>query len=394
MLFRIELLHILFRSLLHYELTAELHDFTQEYGHLLELDFDLTGSLVRTFAKKAVFADEPDQLLDILRFLGTSFAPIDQKYNNALVERIIARKLGYQNIVRKAVISPHGACSVCGAQLPGLSAEDFTTLQSNFRTIIFDKNDQYLLANLAEYEVQLYEFEDQIKGPGPSLHGPKYNLIIDSLNVSYRKAGSIVQDLHGLRAYSRVFKVKDLDATIIRTLSANKILDRFEKILLIGRDHMRHWYALNKLIQQRASRLDAIFLLNRTRDDNYILYAAVQHPETKILSGDYFRDHHNKFREWYLNVEYNSTTDGQEKPNLPRIFKRWLRSRQIRLDKDDGLAVWPNEFDIKLHLAEDPSRKEQNRPALHIPIVVKADEFSNDDHIYEWICARHSAPSP
>ena len=171
----------------------------------------------------------------------------------------------------------------------------------------------------------------------------------------------------------------------------NRIFERNERTLLIGRQHMQTWYTLNKIISQKTNRVDSCYLLNKTRDDNYLLYAAIQHPETKILSGDLFRDHRNKFEEWYLQVDPKSkstTTAIESRPNLPRIFSRWLRSRQIRIDENHRLD-YPNEFDMRIHVHEDPEDNTKY-PSFHIPIVLRQDCYDNADHVYEWICARHS----
>ncbi len=389
---KLDVLQTVFEALLRYELSAELHQFVLQHGELLKLDFDLTGKVLRHLAKKKTFEGKPDKVLDILKFLSSSFASVDQKFQNTLVERILVRKLGYSN-VSSPKISTNGVCSCCGSQLTGITKEEFEQLKSNFRTIIFDKNDQYLINNLAEYEVQLFEFEDRIKGKSPFGESkPKFDLVIDSLNISYRKASTIVQDSTGLRNYTRVFKVKDLDQQIVRLLVGNRIFERFERSLLIGREHMKVWFGLNRLLRQNANRVEHVYLLNKTRDDNFILYAAIQHPSTKILSGDYFRDHREKFTEWYLKAGGTSGggTTTTSKPNLPRIFSRWLRSRQITIS-DDHQFVFPNEFDMKIHIQTTSSSEAAHSstlPTLHIPVVTLQDPYSNDDHHYSWLCVR------
>lgn len=378
---KLSVLQIVFEALVRYELSTEIHQFVIQHGDLLKLDFDLTGKLLRHVAKKKVFEGKPHKVLDIFQFLSSSFALVDQKYRNTLVERILVRKLGYSNIT-STNIRTNGVCSCCGGQLTGLTNEEFDQLKSNFRTIIFDKNDQYLINNLAEYEVQLFEFEDRITGASPfGPPKPKFDLIIDSLNISYRKTSSIVYDSTGLRTYTRVYKVKDLDQQIVRSLVSNRIFERFERSLLIGREHMKVWFGLNRLLRQNANRVEHLYLLNRTRDDNFILYAAIQHPSTKILSGDYFRDHREKFNEWYLKVDTPGTGT---KPNLPRLFSRWLRSRQISIN-DEHQFEFPNEFDMKIHIQKDEA---STLPTLHIPVVTYQDPYDNDDHHYDWVCVR------
>lgn len=378
---KLNVLQIIFEALVRHELSAELHQFVIRHGDLLKLDFDLTGKVLRHVAKKKVFEGKPDKVLNIVQFLSSTFALVDQKYRNTLVERILVRKLGYSNVT-STKISTNGVCSCCGSQLTGLTNEEFDQLKSNFRTIIFDKNDQYLINNLAEYEVQLFEFEDCITGASPfGPSKPKFDLVIDSLNISYRKTSSIVHDSTGLRTYTRVFRIKDLDQQIVRSLVSNRIFERFERSLLIGREHMKVWFGLNRLLRQNANRVEHLYLLNKTRDDNFILYAAIQHPSTKILSGDYFRDHREKFNEWYLKVD---TPGAATKPNLPRLFSRWLKSRQISINAEHQFE-YPNEFDMKIHIHEN---KASTLPILHIPVVTYQDPYDNEDHHYDWICVK------
>ncbi|KAI2795781.1 hypothetical protein BLOT_016547 [Blomia tropicalis] len=383
---KITILNLLFNGLLQHQMEKELYSFMKQYHHFLTPDFESIGQLLRLLAKKSTFVKEPKMIFDVFRFISQSnFSLIDKRFCTTLVEKVMKHKLEYENI-QSTKIHRDGKCSCCGEQLPGVTLEQFKELKANFRQIIFDKNDQYMIMNLPEYEVQLFEFEELMRNTRQS-GSSRYDLVIDGLNISYRRSATLLPDKTGLRTYAKVYKVKDLDQHICHILQFNRVFERFQRILLIGRDHMKKWFALNRLIRQNKKHLDHCFLLNRTRDDNYILYAAVQHPNIRILSSDYFRDHQTKFNEWYLRKDNDGSID---RPNLPLIFNRWLRQSKIRLI-DDHRMEEPNRFDMRIHISPMTNQAE---PRLHFPIVTKVDPYQNEDHEYEWICCTKGDNKP
>lgn len=200
--------------------------------------------------------------------------------------------------------------------------------------------------------------------------------------MSYRRSATLIEEKSKPRAFSKVYKVRDIDGNIVKLFEQNRILQRFKSVLLIGRQHMNSWTRLKSLIGKNKHKLDTMMLLNNTRDDNYILYAAIQDAETKILSSDYFRDHREKFRQWFV-ASLKGNQDDSLMPNMHRIFNRWLSSRQILIVHDK--LAFPDEFDVTIHLH---SNKSKSLPTLHIPVHVgpSPTDGTNSANI-QWICA-------
>lgn len=378
---KLDLLNILFKNIVFYELGKECHQFLQDYVQFLNVDFQTLSELLKITSTTNFTQND---LLEIIKNIGQMYTGILNIDLKILIDKILKEKLKYKNI-EKAFIDPqNGRCICCGNTLTGLSKEEFVQLKQNFKSIIFDLNDKFLLNNLVVNQLELLEFESKILLANEN-NEPLYDLIIDGLNSSYRISKSIVHDKSGLRNYAKIFKIKDIDNQLVTLIESNKLLFKFNHLLLIGRNHMKTWFQLKQFCKKHKDKIDLNLLLNNTRDDNFILYAAIQHPNTLILSGDHFRDHRNKFAEWYRNSDW--TMEEQPKPNLDRLFQRWLRSTQIKIEKSKILK-YPDRYDIKFHL--HPNNNSQY-PTIHIPVINRlCQETYNDDCSISWICARPS----
>lgn len=375
--FKISSLNILLQSLIHFELVEELLQFFQHYHRHLTIKLSVMGQLCRLLANNDRI--EVNQLLQFINYFSNISALIPISERDLLLNGILRNKLHYRT-VQTTELSKEGLCSHCGQKLEGLSAEEFRLLRSNFRQIIFDKDQEYMMAHLPEFEYQLMDFGEFI---GCSEDGPsrQYDLVVDGLNVAYQTSATVVRDSRGLRTYTKVYKVKQIDTQITRVLQQNQLSERFGRILLIGRQHMKKWSLLNRLLKDGHWKncVDSYFLLDKTADDNFILFAAIQHPHTKILTNDFFRDHLEKFREWFLNQNQDDFDD------LGKIFRKWLRTCKITTGRN-GLIEMPDQFDVRIQVAS--LANSSSRPCLHIPVVVEEDPY-NEDHRIEWICAQH-----
>ncbi|OTF74191.1 hypothetical protein BLA29_005949, partial [Euroglyphus maynei] len=385
---RLEIVHILFQALINHELSNELLPFLQQNSKIIDnIDLTTFGQLISLIAKTRLSRKFSKQnLIDMIQYLSDLNMPLLSDDMVVLVNKILKQKLGYKNIQDVQIDPRKGVCPCCGNQLTGLNNEELSQLKRHFKSIIFDSNDQYMMDNLTEYHLQLMDFETKIliddDNNDDNDSKPRYDLIVDGLNVSYRRSKSIVHDKTGLRTFAKVYKVKDIDNQIVTIIEQNRLMYRYERILLIGRQHMKSWFQLKRMCQRHSDCIDLNLLLDRTRDDNYILYAAIQHPRTMILSSDHFKDHQNKFNDWYRNGSLDNDSESN-RPNLGLLFKRWIKSRQIRIEQSYRLK-YPNQFDTKIHVHHN---QESNMPILHIPVVVVPDPYDNDDHEIGWVCA-------
>ncbi|KAF7495123.2 hypothetical protein SSS_05195, partial [Sarcoptes scabiei] len=367
---------IIFKKLIQHNLSTQTFRFLCENIKYLEADENQIERLILLIVNSE---SKDSELIESLKIIGEFYHAINLRSEKLLIENLLNNRLGYSRIIQDAKIdSKSGRCECCGQILKGLNSQEFQLLKTYFKSIIFDHNDNYLIENLDEHRLQLKNFESKILPDGKHKN---YDLILDGLNLSYRRSKSVVKDQTGLRQYAKVYKTKDIDNQIVQFIQDNQLIDRFEKILLIGREHMSKWSKLRQLCKTNREKIDLQLLFNQTLDDNFILYAAIQHPTTLILSTDQFRDHANKFNDWYRNVEEKNSII--ERPNLRRLFLRWLRSRQIKID---GKYIrYPDNFDLKIHSHRISSSN--NRPTFHIPVIQYKNLDRSDDDIIRWICA-------
>nr|XP_027195250.1 uncharacterized protein LOC113789857 [Dermatophagoides pteronyssinus] len=389
---RLEIIRILFQALINHRMSEELLQFLQQNSQIIDnIDLTTFGQLISLIAKTRLSPRKfsKQNLIDMIRCLSDLHMPLLADDMVILVDKILKQKLGYKHIEDVQIDRIKGICPCCGNQLTGLNNDEFLQLKQHFKSIIFDSNDQYMMDNLTEYHLQLMDFEQKILIDDHDSNKPRYDLIVDGLNISYRRSKSIVQDKTGLRTFAKVYKVKDIDNQIVTIMEQNYLMSKYKRILLIGRQHMKSWFQLKRMCQHYTNSIDLNLLLDRTRDDNYILYAAIQHPQTMILSSDHFKDHQNKFIDWYRNNNSSmiDNDDNEIRPNLGLIFKRWLKSRQIRIEQGSNLLQYPNQFDIKIHFHHSNDNSESELPILHIPVVLIPDPYDNDDHKIGWICA-------
>lgn len=374
--FKIHSLDILLDSIIKNQLIFDLLPFLQSYHQHCSMSLQQTSKLFKLISVSKM---NSKQIMDYIRYLSKLYALVNIAEKKIVVD-ILKEKLNYQNIT-VAQLTKQGFCSCCGEQLSQLSTDDYCLLRSKFRSIIFDKNEMYLIKNLSEFEIQLLDFEQFIDYTEDNSIKSKadFDLIIDGLNLAYQTSASIMEDRKGLRNYTKVYKMKDIDGKFVKIFEENKLEILFENILIMGRAHMEGWPQLNRLLKdlnRKTKRIKSFFLFNRTRDDNYILFSAIQHPETKILSNDFFRDHKEKFTDWYL------CANDETIPHLGKLFHRWLNSRIIRVR--NGVLQMPDQFDNKIHLHQNQS----GHQTMHIPFVINEDSY-NGNHKIEWICVQY-----
>jgi len=145
------------------------------------------------------------------------------------------------------------------------------------------------------------------------------------------------------------------------TQVVTKFLDIFPgRILVFGRHHMARRAAVEKL-KKGNPRLDFYFINNSSQDDPFMLFIALLHPKTYILSNDLFRDH------VFL----------MDDP----MFERWLFSRLISIPGDLETFVVPPVYEVTTNVSEDKTR-------IHIPFgSLKTVPYAQSNSIdkIKWI---------
>jgi len=226
------------------------------------------------------------------------------------------------------------------------------------KSLVFNKDVDLKFASFPQFEYELKRFEEflfvrTLKRP--------FDLVVDGLNVSYTNPGKIVENhkKNDPRKLVRIKHKSDQDRELVDIFEKNNLLTTFDNILLIGRNHMRNWPRLSQLLDAEKEKLSHFWTLNQTTDDTYVLYAAMQHLNTFVLSNDFYRDYRDKF-----NV-----------CNLGHLFDRWLQSRQILLREKTCYADFPKQFDIRINISEN---------GMHFPVIVK--HYNQDDNKIKWLC--------
>lgn len=373
---KVTVLNQLVISSIQFGLLSQLANLIRVHAQHIDISSDQLGALIDRLVTATPKTLSRVELVQYFELLSRIYTPLPLT-SKPQVLQLLSKRLKYKNINVNAAISEQGVCSCCGTKLDSLSLEEYHQLRKQFRSIIFDRHEELLMSNLKEFEEQLSRFEMLIKLDGNTAK-PKFDLIVDGLNLGYRGQSSFMPDRRGLRNFSKVHKTKDIDSQLVQSLVSSNVLTTFERVLLIGRDHMRSWRQLGQLLA--ASRnVWMQFLKNRTSDDNYLLLAAIQHPDTFMMSSDLFRNHRDKFNIWY-----HSDAADAHRQNLPQLFIRWLRSRQIKIDQF-GRARYPNQFDARIHYHQPGGG---GGARLHVPIVVEIDEVHKEHHTIEWICAQ------
>ncbi len=296
------------------------------------LDFKQTINLFNTFSKTLIVFD----------------STLEPKLMN------IMKRFGFKT--HKTFVEQNGLCHKCGHTLKGLTTEEYITLRNELRSVVFNKKDNLLLASFPEYEQELNNFDkfmQKITANKP------LDLVIDGLNIAYKVSPKYIPDKRKLRNFVKVYSSNDIDEQSVEILLRNKVFDNYENILLIGRKHMKNWKKLNVLLEVERDRISCFYAMNKTKDDTYILYAAIQNQKTNIVSSDFYRDY----------------SDKMANKNMATLFNRWLRTHQI-LVEDNKYMKLPDQYDYTTHISPD-------NKTIHLPF---ANSNSDKNQELKWIC--------
>lgn len=236
-------------------------------------------------------------------------------------------------------------CKSCYEKMSSLPLQDFKECSEKACEVLLKKKDIFLNTTPQE----LTKFFDFIKSQLDS--GSYYDCIVDGLNAINAKCA---------RRYSMDVKSKN-ELRKISTFNSKKqqmynleaVLDhcssRFKKVLLFGRDHMTNMFESVQI----PDNVTFYSLDNNTRDDPFIIYAALQSPDTYILSNDQFGVHKD-----HMNDEF---------------FNRWLACRLVEIPADFISFKYPPFHEVRVNIG-------RGLKTLHIPVA----SFPLGK---EWICA-------
>lgn len=224
-----------------------------------------------------------------------------------------------------------------------ITAEEFQNLSTEFLTRVLEDEDIFL--NTTPEELKNYKAFINNSIP--------FDIVVDGLNVALGMQKNI--------------KMTDANKAtkLERAIKSLKKHYGFQRILIIGRKHMKRWPGFNYLHENAK-----IYLIdNQSEDDPFIIYATLKSgPITRFVSNDLMRNHTFRLQD----------------PILGRLFKRWRLSRQYYSEhrwNSDRIKLIP--FVSILPVAQ----KNLKNNIWHIP-------FSNEvlkscyDIPTQWVCLK------
>nr|CAG4651289.1 EOG090X0CGF [Simocephalus serrulatus] len=231
-----------------------------------------------------------------------------------------------------------GTCHACHQILKStsISDEEFTALKERLMEKVLLGTDVFLGSRPEEMK----KFHKFIEKTAP------YDVVIDGLNVAYHNS---------VQSRNQPGRKVEALLSVVKHFTNQNL-----RVLILTRKHLLREPVLSN-IKQRAY----VFITDDlSRDDPFLLYAAVQSKYTKFVSDDLFRDHIFRLGD----------------PRLEALFRTWQHSAQIQIIKfmKDGSVKFhhPRKYRTVVQFAEG---------SWHIPYDDGTPRFS-----YQvpntWLC--------
>lgn len=312
-------------------------------------NLQLNEENVKSFLNVLNNEEDKNKILETFQLFRENYTVFNSEQSDTL--KSIMSKCNFRCV--DADITLEGSCYKCGDTLSGLNDDEFEKMRNIFRSTFFAK-EKSLFPLRIESENKLKTFELFLTSKSSM---EPFDLVIDGLNTGFRAKGKyIIAKKQTVKNLVRIVPWQDADKLLVESIKKIESYQRFQNVLLIGRKHMAEWPQLMALLRSKINYIKPYFFSNDTFDDNFILYTAMQHPKTLVLSFDFYRD----FRE-------NMT-----KENSGHLFERWLNSHQIIVE--NSYFHFPKQYDIRVNISDN---------YIHIPIKSKENEEE-----YEWLCCQ------
>nr|CAG4643470.1 EOG090X0CGF [Ilyocryptus agilis] len=216
---------------------------------------------------------------------------------------------------KTTVADSNGKCRSCNEilQNTSISEEEYSALKTCLLEKVLQGPDVFVGSRPEE----LTRFREFINETAP------YDVVIDGLNVAYFHGTDSQRNPPKKRMQSLLSVVKHFNS-------------QGKKVFVLGRDHMRYW----------SPQLCLFLTENLSKDDPFLLYAALQSADTKIVSDDIFRDHLFRLGD----------------SRLANVFRLWQRSSQLQI-----IAVGDGLVQIHYPLKHRTVAQYNNNGCWHIP---------------------------
>ena len=257
--------------------------------------------------------------------------------------------------VETTVNPKEGKCQNCGQQLETITEEELKVLRNSIQQkLILCEGEVFQNSNPDEIHHFLQFLSKHSSNP--------FDLVVDSLNISFTGVPLMINNA---RVTRRIVAQPDhLREKLYLVLEGNQIFEKFKKILIIGKKHMSAWKSFQKLKELHPNQVFIFLLNNESKDDPFILFAAVQSLSTYVLTADYLRDHHKLIKDETLG-----------------LFEKWKYCRQIRFAPSSTKKfAYPQSVDYIVQSSDSCE-------LVHFPINTNTSQDKYERVITKWICA-------
>lgn len=322
-------------------------------------------------ARRQQFLDHLHVLIKYSQKLRVQFI---SKYQEDLIRSLT--ELGFE-VTTNPTLKLSCRCTNCNSHLPAYDARETRSINSSIKSLLSRSVDDNVLLNTSPADLANFErFLEKIH----NLDGKPFGCVIDGLNVAYQNAtGYTVISRNVQENFKHTMKKlspSSLGQVLINTIIRGGILQKFRKVLVVGRRHMIHWPHVIEFFEKNG--IHHYLSFNHNKDDLYSLYAATLDPRTVLITNDFLRDHRALLKD----------------EDVVR-FERWIDTRQAWIAKKTLKPIWPTPFE-KL-----PSIDVRNGH-FHLPVIDSTKLASIAQHeppphlnsnMLTWLCCKIPADS-
>lgn len=248
------------------------------------------------------------------------------------------------DVYKRPVIKMSGRCTHCNTNIPLYDDKDTSKINNSIREVLDRRHMGDLTLHTSKSDnSNFYQFLEDLyqKDRKP------IDCVIDGLNLAFKNSYGIIYSKHAytedcektIRRHDPKYQVQVLVNAIIRS----NFLERFRKILVIGKAHMLRWPGLTDFFEK--NNIHFYTSDNQAKDDLFMLYAATLSPKTLLVTNDFLRDH-------LALLDLDSR----------RLLERFIDTHQVWIDNKSLKAIFPTPFEKLPYVDESCTH-------FHIPVI-------------------------
>lgn len=333
----------------------EMMNLAFEYGA-----YDVYFALLRTFEYGndivlQQFRSKSERITDLatyLRFLETIYdASVSVCHTDMRrVSHALLNLGGY----RYTVVKPKStACPNCGEKVPRMNEKQLERLRFYFLNRTMQDASFGRLKNLDEH---MMKYIDELLA-----HRDQLDLVIDGMNLGFQ--GSLKFDIKPLKHEKGGIELRTdyrkLESNLVNLVESIVSSGDYPRILFVGRRSQSQYEKLNELFVQHNIKVR--YFHRNIEDDLPVILAALHNENCRILTNDYYDDHHHEIQD----------------PQLKKLFQLFVNTRRVTVARSNQFLNYYNEgWTKRMHY--NPTTK-----SIHVP-------FDSDNvlfkRLYTWGC--------